>query len=87
MHVATPEIQRLDPDSNLTDLVVERLGANPAHVVYAVQDTNDPDNLSWSEVTAFEFLAQVRKVAAGLIASGVKPGDLIAVMSLSLIHI
>lgn len=81
MHVATPEIQRLDPDSNLTDLVVERLGANPAHVVYAVQDTNDPDNLSWSEVTAFEFLAQVRKVAAGLIASGVKPGDLIAVMS------
>ena len=81
MHVATPEIERLDPDSNLTDLVVERLGANPAQVVYAVQDTQDVDNLSWSEVTAFEFLAQVRKLAKGLIATGVKPGDLIAVMS------
>ena len=81
MHVATPEIQRLDPDSNLTDLVVERLGANPAQVVYAVQNTTDLDNLTWSEVTAAEFMAQVRKVAAGLIASGVKPGDLIAVMS------
>ena len=81
MHVATPEIERLDPDSNLTDLVVKRLGANPAQVVYAVQDTQDVDNLSWSEVTAFEFLAQVRKLAKGLIATGVKPGDLIAVMS------
>lgn len=81
MHVATPEIERLDPDSNLTDLVVKRLGANPAQVVYAVQNTQDVDNLSWSEVTAFEFLAQVRKLAKGLIATGVKPGDLIAVMS------
>ena len=81
MHVATPEVHRLDPESNLTDLVVKRLGANPAQVVYAVQDTDDLDNLSWSSVTAFDFLAQVRAVAAGLIASGVKPGDLIAVMS------
>jgi long-chain acyl-CoA synthetase len=81
VHVATPEVHRLDPESNLTDLVVKRLGANPAQVVYAVQDTDDLDNLSWSSVTAFDFLAQVRAVAAGLIASGVKPGDLIAVMS------
>jgi long-chain acyl-CoA synthetase len=81
VHVATPEIERLDPDSNLTDLVVKRLGANPAQVVYAVQNTQDVDNLSWSEITAFEFLAHVRKLAKGLIATGVKPGDLIAVMS------
>lgn len=81
MHAATPEIERLDPESNLTDLVVTRLGANPAQTVYAVQDTDDLDNLSWSKVTAFDFLAEVRKVAKGLIASGVKPGDLIAVMS------
>jgi len=81
VHVATPEIQRLDPETNLTDLVVERLGADPARVVYAVQNTDDVDNLSWTEVTAFEFLAEVRKLAKGLIASGVKPGDVIAVMS------
>src|SRR5699024_11333648 len=63
------------------NLLVKPLGANPAQAVYAVQNTQDVDNLSWSEVTAFEFLAQVRKLAKGLIATGVKPGDLIADMS------
>lgn len=81
MHVATPEIKRLDQDSNLTDLVVERLGADPARVVYSVQRGTDPDTLDWDTVTAFEFLAQVRKVAKGLIASGIQPGDMIAVIS------
>jgi len=81
VHAATPAIQRLDPESNLTDLVVERLGAHPAHPVYAVQDTVDVDNLSWTEVTAFDFLTHVRNLAKGLIAAGVKPGDLLAVMS------
>ena len=81
MHIATREIQRLDPASNLTDLVVERLGANPAKAVYAVQNTDDLNTLSWTEVTAFEFLAEVRKIAKGLMASEVQPGDLIAVMS------
>lgn len=81
MHVATPEIKRLDPQSNLTDLVVERLGADPARVVYSVQRGTDPDALVWDQVTAFEFLAQVRKIAKGLIASGIEPGDMIAVIS------
>ncbi len=81
MHVAAPPITRLDPDSNLTDLVVERLGSDPAKVVYAVQTTNDVDNVAWRDVTAFEFLEEVRKLAKGLIASGVQPGDMIAVMS------
>ena len=81
MHAATPAIQRLDPESNLTDLVVERLGAHPAHPVYAVQDTVDVDNLSWTEVTAFDFLTHVRNIAKGLIAAGIQPGDLLAVMS------
>lgn len=81
MHVATSEVQRLDPASNLTDLVVERLSADPARVVYAVQNTADLDNLSWREITAFEFLTQVRAVAKGLIAQGIRPGDMVAVMS------
>ena len=81
MHVSAPYITRLDSQSNLTDLVVERLGADPAKVVYAVQTTNDVEHIAWREVTAFDFLDQVHKVAKGLIASGVKPGDLVAVMS------
>ena len=80
MHVATPEINRLDPTSNLTDLVVERLGADPARVVYAVQRGDDYNNLSWDEVTAFNFLTRVRSLAKGLIASGIQPGDMIAVI-------
>jgi len=81
VHVATPEINRLDPTSNLTDLVVERLGADPARVVYAVQRGDDYNNLSWDEVTAFNFLTRVRSLAKGLIASGIQPGDMIAVIS------
>lgn len=82
MHVATPEITRLDQDTNLTDLVVQRLGADPARVVYSVQQGDDSlDSLAWSEVTAFQFLTQVRDLAKGLIASGIQPGNMIAVMS------
>ena len=81
MHVATPEIERLDPASNLTDLVVNRLGADPARTVYSIPRGDDLAALSWEEVTAFEFLERVRDIAKGLIASGVRPGDMIAVMS------
>lgn len=81
MHVATPVVERLDPQSNLTDLVVQRLGADPARTVYAVQDGDDLEQLSWTKVTAFDFLARVRAVAKGLIASGVQPGDMLAVLS------
>src|SRR5690625_1299524 len=81
VHVATPEIERLDPASNLTDLVVKRLGADPARTVYSVQQGESLDALAWEEVTAFQFLERVRGIAKGLIASGIQPGDLIAVMS------
>lgn len=81
MHVATPEINRLDPASNLTDLVVEQLGADPARVVYAIQHGDNYNDLSWDEVTAFNFLTRVRSLAKGLIASGIRPGDMIAVIS------
>src|SRR5699024_2659848 len=81
VHIATPEIERLDPASNLTDLVVNRLGADPARTVYSIPRGDDLAALSWEEVTAFEFLERVRDIAKGLIASGVRPGDMIAVMS------
>src|SRR5699024_10805354 len=67
-------------------LVIERLGADPARVVYAVQTTNDVEHIAWREVTAFDFLDRVHKVAKGLIAAGVKPGDMIAVMSATSYH-
>lgn len=86
MHVATPEIQRLDPNSNLTDLVVERLGADPARVVYSVQRDDESDTLAWDPVTAFEFLTRVRDIAKGLISSGVQPGDMIAIISATSYH-
>src|SRR5699024_12499604 len=39
------------------------------------------NDLSWDEVTAFNFLTRVRSLAKGLIASGIRPGDMIAVIS------
>src|SRR5699024_11470059 len=41
----------------------------------------DYNNLSWDEVTAFNFLTRVRSLAKELIASGIQPGDMIAVIS------
>ncbi|NEE57970.1 long-chain fatty acid--CoA ligase, partial [Streptomyces sp. SID8455] len=36
---------------------------------------------AWADVSATQFLAEVRAAAKGLIASGVQPGDRVALMS------
>ncbi|MCZ4499591.1 MAG: AMP-dependent synthetase and ligase [Marmoricola sp.] len=61
---------------NLTDDVVSNGVEHPEAVVFA-RRTGD----SWSDVTAAEFLAQVRAVAKGLIAAGVEQGDRVALLS------
>src|SRR5699024_7487683 len=39
------------------------------------------ESQTWQKVTAAEFLVRVRSIAKGLIAMGVQPGDMVAVMS------
>jgi len=66
----------LDPDSNVTDLVLQQVAANPAHALYARRGPN-----GWTDLPAQKFLHDVTALAKGLIAGGLEPGDTVAVMS------
>ncbi len=65
------------PDSgNLTDDVVDNALHHPDSISFS---RRTPDG--WTEVTAGQFLDQVRSVAKGLIAAGVGHGDRVALIS------
>ena len=67
---------RIADDANLTDAVVNNAAEHPDLVVF---DRKHGD--SWQPITAKEFADDVKKVAAGLIASGVEAGDRVCIMS------
>jgi long-chain acyl-CoA synthetase len=61
---------------NLSDLPV-RNGANQPHKVAFCT----PSSGTWIDITNEEFLADVRALAKGLMASGIRRGDRVAIMS------
>ncbi|MHA7280302.1 AMP-dependent synthetase/ligase [Arthrobacter sp. MDT2-2] len=66
----------LPPAGNITDLLLRTHDADPGRALYALQSGG-----RWRDVSAAEFLQQVSALAKGLLASGVQPGDAVAVMS------
>jgi len=60
----------------LADHVVESAHANPLRPVMSV-----PRGSGWQDLTAQQFLDQVRAVAKGLIANGIEVGQRVGVMS------
>ncbi len=73
---STKLLVELEPDSNVTDLLLQQEAANPAHPLYARKGPN-----GWTDVPAQKFLQDVRALAKGLIAGGLEPGDTVVVMS------
>ncbi|WGH84883.1 AMP-dependent synthetase/ligase [Auritidibacter ignavus] len=67
----------LPEDSNLTDLVLKTAHHSPEAPAYALSNGIG----GWIDVSYREFLDRVRAVAKGLIARGIKPGDLVAVLA------
>jgi long-chain acyl-CoA synthetase len=63
-------------DANLTDAVVSHAAEQPDHVMF---DRKVGD--AWEPVTAKDFDAAVKAVAAGFIAAGVKPAERVCIMS------
>ena len=61
---------------NLTNLISERAWFEPERIV-----ASRPLGDGWQPVTAKEFEEEIRSVAKGLIASSVKIGDRVAIMS------
>jgi long-chain acyl-CoA synthetase len=73
---ATPSTYQTPSTGNLTDDVVANATEHPDAVVFSV-----PDGAGWRDVTAADFLDQVTAVAKGLVATGLRPGDRVALLS------
>ena len=74
-HVAPPLVA-VATEGSLADLPARNAADNPANVAFARKDGE-----RWVDVTAKEFDDDVRAVAKGLVAAGIKPGDRVALMS------
>ncbi|MDJ0461358.1 AMP-dependent synthetase/ligase [Streptomyces sp. H27-C3] len=71
-----PALYEVPTDGNLTDLIRRNAAQHPDVAVMSRKVEG-----AWADVTATEFLAEVRTATKGLIASGVQPGDRVALMS------
>ncbi|MFE7124599.1 AMP-dependent synthetase/ligase [Streptomyces sp. NPDC057617] len=71
-----PALYEVPADGNLTDLIRRNAAQYPDVAVLGRKVAGE-----WTDVTATQFLAEVRAVAKGLIASGIRPGERVALMS------
>ena len=71
-----PPLVVSDPNTNITDLLVDRAIKTPNLPLFALE--NDK---GFTNVSASEFLSEVRALAKGLIASGIQPSQAVAIMS------
>lgn len=73
---STPPLAALDGYRNVTDLLVARTATAPDHVAFEVHRDG-----GWQPVTTREFANEVRALAKGFIARGIRTGDPIAIMA------
>ena len=66
----------IDLSGSLTDDVVRHAAEAPAAVLFSRRSGS-----AWEDVTAQRFKSEVEAVAKGLLASGVQPGDRVALIS------
>ncbi|WP_416446495.1 AMP-dependent synthetase/ligase [Leucobacter sp. HNU] len=71
----TPIVIPHVPEDNVTDLLEQRVAATPERPLFAV-----PEGSGWRDITAAQFRDEVIRVAKGLVAGGVQPGDRIGFM-------
>ncbi|MFG2663449.1 AMP-dependent synthetase/ligase [Streptomyces sp. NPDC048387] len=71
-----PALYEVPSDGNLTDLIRRNAAQHPDTAVMSRKAGGQ-----WLDVTATEFLAEVRAAAKGLIAAGIQPGDRVALIS------
>ncbi|WP_156721894.1 AMP-dependent synthetase/ligase [Streptomyces apocyni] len=71
-----PALYEVPADGNLTDIIRRNAAQHPDVAVMA----RKVDGI-WQDISSTAFLAEVTAVAKGLIASGVQPGDRVALVS------
>ncbi|WP_426766089.1 AMP-dependent synthetase/ligase [Pseudarthrobacter sp. 1G09] len=77
----SPPLADLSEHRNATDLLMHRFRTSPDHVAFEVRASGAPVSDSWQQVTTGQFVKEVRALAKGLIAAGLRPGDSMAIMS------
>jgi long-chain acyl-CoA synthetase len=75
-YISAPPIVPAATEGNLSDLPVRNARSHPRGVGFCRRST-----VGWVDVTQEEFLADVRAIAKGLIASGIGLGERVAIMS------
>jgi long-chain acyl-CoA synthetase len=76
-----PALAQIPATANLADVVFRRAAEQPQAVVLRRPSGSSGVSGVWSDVTASQFKAEVIAVAKGLVASGIEPGDRVALMS------
>lgn len=76
-YISVPEAVVSDPAQNLTSILERRVSDSTNPVLYKVQRSGG----NWVPVRASEFKKQVVALAKGFIASGLKRGDVVGIMS------
>ncbi|MFF7988603.1 AMP-dependent synthetase/ligase [Kitasatospora xanthocidica] len=71
-----PALYQVPSGGNLSDLVHRNAERHPDVVVLSRKVDG-----RWQELTAAQFLVEVRAAAKGLIATGIRPGDRVGIMS------
>ena len=75
--VSTPALAELSGYRNVTDLLLRRVADAPDHIAFDVVNADK----TWRQVSTRQFADQVRAVAKGLIARGLRAGDAVAIMA------
>jgi len=77
--INVPALVTADPAANLTELVSRAAAEAPDAVLFSRPAAAGGGG--WEDVTSTAFLAEVTRLAKGLVAAGVEPGDRVALMS------
>ncbi|MDL4771174.1 MULTISPECIES: AMP-dependent synthetase/ligase [Thermomonosporaceae] len=75
---SVPPMVEVSDATNLTDAPFARAAERPGTIV--LRRRNEAGT-AWRAVTARDFAAEVTRVAKGLVAAGIEPGDRVALMS------
>ncbi|UEL29924.1 long-chain fatty acid--CoA ligase [Pseudarthrobacter sp. L1SW] len=74
---SVPPLVVVPPETNITDLVLRQSAKESNPALFSRRDASG----SWQDISATDFVADVRALAKGLMASGVGAGDRVGIMS------
>ena len=75
---SSPSLVDVDPATSISTLLAERVARDPEGTL---AERRSPLAEGWTAISARAFAEEVAGVAKGLVASGVEPGDRVAIMS------